>query len=93
MPDSKHPFVSWHACLRWDERTPPTSVSPERAWASAVRVCGPERDMGGDETRVHRPTGTVLLRVSNAIVTVLDAGEVGRESRELVEPVLEEATV
>lgn len=92
MSDAERPLISGHAQLRWDTRTPPTSVSPERAWRTGVRVRGPERAMGADETRVHRPTGTVLLRVSNAIVTVLDAQEIGREAREAVEPVLEEAT-
>lgn len=86
------PHVTQHAATRWDQRSPADAVAPETAWTIAQRVAGPERQMGGDECRVHHATRTVLLRCNNCIVTVLTEREVDEDVYRHVAPVLAEAT-
>jgi len=89
---SSEPVVSNHAGKRWDQRTPPDSVSPETAWEHSQRVNGPERLTGTDEARVHLPTQTVLLRSQDCIVTVLSERECSRDVYNYVEPVINQTT-
>lgn len=65
------PTLSPHAADRWDERTAPDSVAPETAWHHAERRSDLERPCRADEVRLHRPTGTILVRDGLDIVTVM----------------------
>ncbi|NHN40502.1 hypothetical protein G9C85_02470 [Halorubellus sp. JP-L1] len=81
VPD---PVVTKHAADRWDQRTPPDSVSPEAAWTEGceMRLESRTEFRSIDEARYHQPTETVLLRYTSVIRTVLAAS--GPESTRIV---------
>lgn len=69
-PFYQAPHVTDHAADRWDERTSPTSVSPETAWQEST-VLPPLAHDAHDELRIHEPQAVVLARRDSAVTTVL----------------------
>lgn len=78
------PVVTQHAAQQWDRRTPPESVAPETAWREAweMRLEAHPDYHNIHETRFHRPTETVFLRITGVIRTILAAS--GPESERIV---------
>lgn len=64
------PRVTDHAELRWLERSGDTSVTVTNAWIEAYHVGGVSR---GGTSRLHPPTGTILVEAQGVIQTVLNA--------------------
>lgn len=61
-----------HAAERWAARSADVDHGPVVAWVEGAPVAEPH-GLDADEVRFHRPSGTVLLRRDEAIVTVIDA--------------------
>ena len=79
-----------HAADRWDERTPPHSVSPETAWKRGQRIISLTRTTTiiADECRLHHPTRSLLLREGFRIATVLSESEFDEDAQEAVDAIL-----
>lgn len=68
--------VSVHAGEQWHRRTNSPGIGPRGAWIDGEPYVGEEARRHVDEMRHHPPSGTILLRKGNTLVTVLPADEV-----------------
>ena len=85
ISEPDRPYLTTHAQGRWDERTPPDSVSPEVAWDEGTDVAN--LDMGyfanhqGDpecvrvfgENDTTRPYCAIMIVMNKTILTVLES--------------------
>jgi len=71
-----------HAYWRWHQRSEKPSIHPLVAWARGETVSGTALE--GDEVRFHRETDTCIVRKNQALVTVVDASNATRETRQAV---------
>lgn len=70
-----HPRLSDHAIERYDQRTAPESVSPERAWRNGIDAGLVTSYFDGTrpaaEVRWHPETDAVFISVGDVVVTTL----------------------
>ena len=64
--------VSSHVLnVRWPQRSADRTTDPRDAWTDGKTIYG--HGLEGDEARYHAPTGTVLVRKDDTLITVIRA--------------------
>lgn len=63
--------VTSHAADRWHERTDSPGIGPRGAYIEGTPVPDGSHEFNADEVRHHRPSGTLLLRRGDRLVTVV----------------------
>jgi len=76
-------YVTDHVRNRWFQRSDDPVMSPRVAWEDGEQIRA--HGLQAEEVRYHGHTGTLLLRIQERLVTVMDVDNLQSRARAAVE--------